>query len=65
MTARLHQQATADTCRMMGNRAFMDLISMDEFHRAAVEPQDVICMKDYMQVNEKHPSAGCIHSPIL
>ncbi|XP_050966541.1 uncharacterized protein CXorf58 homolog [Labeo rohita] len=42
-------QATADTCRMMGNRAFMDLISMDEFHKAAVEQQDVICMKDYMQ----------------
>uniref|UniRef100_A0A672RK25 Uncharacterized protein n=1 Tax=Sinocyclocheilus grahami TaxID=75366 RepID=A0A672RK25_SINGR len=57
-------QATADTCRMMGNRAFMDLISMDEFHRAAIEPQDVICMRDYMQVDEKHPS-GYIHSPIL
>ncbi|XP_016401761.1 uncharacterized protein LOC107734339 [Sinocyclocheilus rhinocerous] len=42
-------QATADACRMMGNRAFMDLISMDEFHKAAVEPQDVICMRDYMQ----------------
>ncbi|XP_016102258.1 uncharacterized protein CXorf58 homolog [Sinocyclocheilus grahami] len=42
-------QATADACRMMGNRAFMDLISMDEFHRAAVKPQDVICMRDYMQ----------------
>ncbi|XP_016315159.1 uncharacterized protein CXorf58 homolog [Sinocyclocheilus anshuiensis] len=42
-------QATADTCRMMGNRAFMDLISMDEFHRATIEPQDVICMRDYMQ----------------
>ncbi len=33
----------------------MDLISMDEFHRAAVEPQDVICMRDYMQVDEKTP----------
>lgn len=43
------KKATADTCRMMGNRAFMDLISMDEFHGAAVEPQDVICMRDYMQ----------------
>uniref|UniRef100_A0A8C2PWE4 Uncharacterized protein n=1 Tax=Cyprinus carpio TaxID=7962 RepID=A0A8C2PWE4_CYPCA len=42
-------QATADTCKIMGNRAFMDLISMDEFHGAAVEPQDVICMRDYMQ----------------
>ncbi|KAL1273635.1 hypothetical protein QQF64_026449 [Cirrhinus molitorella] len=42
-------QATADTCRMMGHRAFMDLISIDEFHKAAVEPQDVICMRDYMQ----------------
>ncbi|XP_042579178.1 putative uncharacterized protein CXorf58 homolog [Cyprinus carpio] len=42
-------QATADTCRIMGNRAFMDLISMDEFHGAAIEPQDVICMRDYMQ----------------
>lgn len=52
----LHQQATADTCRMMGNRAFMDLISVNEIHKAAVEPQDLICMRDYMQVENKHPS---------
>lgn len=52
----LHQQATADTCRMMGNRAFMDLISVNEIHKSAVEPQDVICMRDYMQVENKHPS---------
>ncbi|XP_067296443.1 uncharacterized protein CXorf58 homolog isoform X2 [Pseudorasbora parva] len=42
-------QATADSCRMMGNRAFMDLISVNEIHKAAFEPQDVICMRDYMQ----------------
>ncbi|CAM4546814.1 unnamed protein product [Leuciscus chuanchicus] len=44
-----YNQATADSCRMMGNRVFMDLISVNEIHKAAVEPQDVICMRDYMQ----------------
>ncbi|XP_056313233.1 uncharacterized protein CXorf58 homolog [Danio aesculapii] len=42
-------QATADSCRMMGNRVFMDLISADEIHR--VEPQDVICVRDHVQYN--------------
>ncbi|KAG1931591.1 protein MFI [Pimephales promelas] len=45
----LFNQATADSCRMMGNRVFMDLISVNEIHKAAVEPQDVMCMRDYMQ----------------
>jgi len=51
----LHHQATADSCRMMGNRVFMDLISVNEIHKAAVEPQDMMCMRDYMQVEDKHP----------
>ncbi|XP_051551962.1 uncharacterized protein CXorf58 homolog [Myxocyprinus asiaticus] len=45
-------QATADTCRMMGNRTFLELITEDEIHRQnkmITEPQDVICMRDYMQ----------------
>ncbi|XP_077078039.1 uncharacterized protein CXorf58 homolog [Siphateles boraxobius] len=46
-------QATADSCRMMGNRVFMDLISVNEIHKAAVEPQDVICMRDYMQYSSR------------
>ncbi|KAK7172527.1 hypothetical protein R3I93_002593 [Phoxinus phoxinus] len=39
-------QATADSCRMMGNRVFLDLMSVNEIHK---EPQDVFCMRDYMQ----------------
>nr|XP_055054114.1 uncharacterized protein CXorf58 homolog isoform X2 [Misgurnus anguillicaudatus] len=45
-------QAISDTCRMMGNRTFMDLMSVDEIHvrsRDIIEPQDVICVRDYMQ----------------
>ncbi|XP_057218506.1 uncharacterized protein CXorf58 homolog [Triplophysa rosa] len=45
-------QATADTCRMMGARTFMGFISVDEIHRqsgAITEAQDVICMRDFMQ----------------
>lgn len=49
------KQAISDTCRMMGNRAFMDLMSVDEIYgrsRAIIEPQDVICIRDYMQVEK-------------
>ncbi|XP_017315724.1 uncharacterized protein CXorf58 homolog isoform X2 [Ictalurus punctatus] len=45
-------QATADTCRMMGNRKFMDLMMEDEMHwqgRTISHPADVTCMRDYMQ----------------
>ncbi|XP_051981917.1 uncharacterized protein CXorf58 homolog [Xyrauchen texanus] len=45
-------QATADTCRMMGNRTFLEIIAEDDIHRKntmIAEPQDVMCMRDYMQ----------------
>ncbi|KAB5522210.1 hypothetical protein PHYPO_G00157020 [Pangasianodon hypophthalmus] len=45
-------QATADTCRMMGNRKFMDLMMEDELHwqgHTIARPADVTCIRDYMQ----------------
>ncbi|XP_058239663.1 uncharacterized protein CXorf58 homolog isoform X2 [Hemibagrus wyckioides] len=45
-------QATAHTCRMMGNRKFMDLIMEDEIHwqgRTVSQPADVSCIRDYIQ----------------
>ncbi|KAF5891875.1 zinc finger Y-chromosomal 1-like protein, partial [Clarias magur] len=45
-------QATADSCRMMGNRKFMDLMQEDEVHwqgRVISRPADVTCIRDYMQ----------------
>ncbi|XP_053341898.1 uncharacterized protein CXorf58 homolog [Clarias gariepinus] len=45
-------QATVDSCRMMGNRKFMDLMQQDEVHwqgRIISRPADVTCIRDYMQ----------------
>ncbi|XP_046695838.1 uncharacterized protein CXorf58 homolog isoform X2 [Silurus meridionalis] len=45
-------QATADTCRMMGNRKFMNLMMEDENHwqgRTIWHPAEVMCTRDYMQ----------------
>lgn len=41
---------------MMGARTFMDLVSVDEIYRqsgAITEAQDVICMRDFIQVEKK------------
>ncbi|KAI4890039.1 hypothetical protein NFI96_023773 [Prochilodus magdalenae] len=45
-------QATVDSCRMMGNRRFMDLLMEDEVQwhgREISDPTDVTCMRDYIQ----------------
>ncbi|XP_036436210.1 putative uncharacterized protein CXorf58 homolog [Colossoma macropomum] len=45
-------QATADSCRMMGNRRFMELLMEDEdqWHgREISDPIDITCMRDYVQ----------------
>ncbi|KAM9440474.1 LOW QUALITY PROTEIN: uncharacterized protein CXorf58 homolog [Clarias gariepinus] len=45
-------QATVDSCRMMGNRKYMDLMQEDEVHwqgRVISRPADVTCIRDYMQ----------------
>ncbi|KAJ8347874.1 hypothetical protein SKAU_G00264630 [Synaphobranchus kaupii] len=47
-------QATADTCRIMGNRKFLDMIIADEIEsqeRKIVDMMDVQSKRDYMQFN--------------
>ncbi|KAL6464097.1 hypothetical protein MHYP_G00284880 [Metynnis hypsauchen] len=45
-------QATADSCRMMGNRRFTELQMEDEVQwrgREISDPIDITCMRDYVQ----------------
>ncbi|XP_031427206.1 putative uncharacterized protein CXorf58 homolog [Clupea harengus] len=45
-------QATPQTCRIMGNRKFLDLLVTDELQRrgrSVAEAAHVVCMRDFMQ----------------
>ncbi|XP_007240489.1 uncharacterized protein CXorf58 homolog isoform X2 [Astyanax mexicanus] len=49
---RSSNQATVETCRLMGNRKFMDLMVEDEVWwrgRNIADPLDITCMRDYIQ----------------
>ncbi|XP_062391705.1 uncharacterized protein CXorf58 homolog isoform X2 [Sardina pilchardus] len=45
-------QATPQTCKIMGNRKFLDLLVTDELlhhGRCVADAADVVCMRDFMQ----------------
>jgi hypothetical protein len=53
----IKSQAAQEACSQMGNRKYYDLIILDKLREKnkgkVVDPEDIISLKDYMQVSRQ------------